>query len=68
MIAALPWPVIVHWETRVHEVAAENIELKYRELGEQPDMNVALPLLLLSDEIEKHAKLLDKRFPTPILG
>ena len=29
--------------------------------------NKALPLLLLTDHLEKHAKLLDKRFPEPIL-
>lgn len=31
-------------------------------------VNRALPLLLLTDEVEKAAKLLDKRFPESILG
>ncbi|KAH9976806.1 hypothetical protein BGW80DRAFT_1290703 [Lactifluus volemus] len=32
-----------------------------------PRVNRALPLLLMTDDIEKHAKALDKRFPEPIL-
>jgi hypothetical protein len=55
-------------QERAREVAADNVDKKYRELCGQAGPNVALPLLLLSDEIEKHAKLLDKRFPSPILG
>ena len=31
-------------------------------------VNRALPMLLMTDEIEKNAKLLDKRFPDPLLG
>ena len=31
-------------------------------------VNRTLPLLFLTDEIEKAAKLLDKRFPDPLLG
>ncbi len=39
-----------------------------QELSSAPGVNRALPLLLMTDEIEKSAKLLDKRFPEPILG
>ena len=41
---------------------------KFKELESQPGVNRALPLLLMTDEIEKWAKLLDKGFKDPILG
>lgn len=41
---------------------------KFKELEDRPGVNRALPLLLVTDEIEKWAKALDKAFKTPILG
>ncbi|GJJ09370.1 hypothetical protein Clacol_003592 [Clathrus columnatus] len=38
------------------------------EMNSQPGVNRALPILFMSDELEKRAKLLDKRFPEPLLG
>lgn len=38
------------------------------EMNSQPGVNRALPLLYMTDELEKRAKLLDKRFPEPLLG
>lgn len=34
----------------------------------QPGVNRALPLLFMTDYLEKQAKLLEKRFPEPLLG
>ncbi|KAK7039232.1 hypothetical protein VNI00_010137 [Paramarasmius palmivorus] len=53
---------------RIQQVAAHVYEGKMQELQSAPGVNRALPLLLMTDEIEKWAKLLDKRFPEPILG
>lgn len=53
---------------RVHEVAEQSYLLKSKELFAAPGVNRALPLLLMTDVIEKNAKLLDKRFPEPLLG
>ncbi|KDQ55910.1 hypothetical protein JAAARDRAFT_208172 [Jaapia argillacea MUCL 33604] len=53
---------------KVKQVAAHFYEQKVGELRAQPGVNRALPLLFITDEIEKSAKLLDKRFPEPILG
>ncbi|KAG8930518.1 hypothetical protein FRC02_004086 [Tulasnella sp. 418] len=47
----------------VHHYTDKNYELMTAE-GD----NKALPLLLLTDHLEKQAKLLDKRFPQPLLG
>ncbi|KAF5352930.1 hypothetical protein D9758_007951 [Tetrapyrgos nigripes] len=55
-------------QNRVRQVASLYYEDKMRELQAAPGVNRALPLLLMTDEIEKHAKALDKRFPEPILG
>lgn len=52
---------------QVRTVAARVYEQKSRELHSAPGVNKALPHLLMTDEIEKAAKLLDKRFPEPIL-
>ena len=41
---------------------------KFKELEGQPGVNRALPLLLMTDEVEKWAKSLDKAFKEPILG
>ncbi|KAF7356251.1 hypothetical protein MVEN_00956600 [Mycena venus] len=41
---------------------------KLAELQAAPGVNRALPLLFMTDELEKTAKGLDKRFPEPVLG
>lgn len=41
---------------------------KFKELESRPGVNRALPLLLMTDEVEKWAKSLDKAFKEPILG
>lgn len=53
---------------KVKQVSAFWYETKMKEVSSQPGVNRALPLLLMTDEIEKAAKLLDKRFPEPLLG
>ncbi|KAF8064055.1 hypothetical protein FPV67DRAFT_1503362 [Lyophyllum atratum] len=55
-------------EERIRQVSAHFYELKMQELQKAPGVNRALPILLMTDELEKSAKLLDKRFPEPILG
>lgn len=41
---------------------------KFKELEGRPGVNRALPLLFVTDEIEKWAKMLDRTFKEPILG
>ncbi|TBU31295.1 hypothetical protein BD311DRAFT_753003 [Dichomitus squalens] len=53
---------------QVRDVSARYYGLKLQELQSAPGVNRALPLLLMTDDIEKNAKLLDKRFPEPLLG
>jgi hypothetical protein len=55
-------------EERITAVASLWYTTKLQELQSAPGVNRALPLLLMTDEMEKNAKLLDKRFPEPILG
>ncbi|KAF8124264.1 hypothetical protein K438DRAFT_1649950 [Mycena galopus ATCC 62051] len=55
-------------QAQVRQVALHWHALKLQELQSAPGVNRALPLLLMTDELEKAAKLLDKRFPEPILG
>ncbi|KIK64923.1 hypothetical protein GYMLUDRAFT_39327 [Collybiopsis luxurians FD-317 M1] len=55
-------------QNRVRQVAMESFTVKLGELQSAPGVNRALPLLFMTDEIEKSAKALDKRFPEPILG
>ncbi|KAG6861800.1 hypothetical protein C0995_011680 [Termitomyces sp. Mi166 len=55
-------------QQRIREVSGHFYELKIQELQKAPGVNRALPLLLMTDELEKSAKLLDKRFPEPLLG
>lgn len=55
-------------QDQVRSVAGRFYEEKNRELHSAPGVNRALPYLLMTDEIEKSAKLLDKRFPEPLLG
>lgn len=55
-------------QERIRAVAQQFYHMKLQELRSAPGVNRALPLLFLSDEIEKAAKQMDKRFPEPILG
>ncbi|KAI0742851.1 hypothetical protein C8Q80DRAFT_1109139 [Daedaleopsis nitida] len=59
---------IAEIQNQVRDVSARYYGQKLHELQSAPGVNRALPLLLMTDEIEKNAKLLDKRFPEPILG
>ena len=53
---------------RVRIIAVHQYTEKSNEMNAQPGVNRALPLLFMTDELEKRAKLLDKRFPAPLLG
>ncbi|THH06586.1 hypothetical protein EW145_g3985 [Phellinidium pouzarii] len=53
---------------KVRDVAEHAYLGKSKELFSAPGVNRALPLLLMTDVIEKNAKLLDKRFSEPLLG
>jgi hypothetical protein len=55
-------------QERIRQVSAQWYETKMGNLLAAPGVNKALPLLLMTDEIEKSAKLLDKRFSEPIFG
>ena len=57
-------------QEQIRSVSGRWYEEKNRDIhsGAGAGVNLALPLLLMTDEIEKSAKLLDKRFPEPILG
>lgn len=55
-------------QEQVRTVAGRYYGQKREELHATPGVNRALPHLLMTDEIEKAAKLLDKRFPEPLLG
>lgn len=53
---------------RVRDAAEQAYLGKSKQLFSTADDNRAEPLLLMTDTIEKNAKLLDKRFPAPLLG
>ncbi|KAG7087446.1 hypothetical protein E1B28_013412 [Marasmius oreades] len=53
---------------KIKQVAAQHYDNKLQELQAAPGVNRALPLLFMTDELEKSAKLLDKRFPESVLG
>lgn len=55
-------------QDRIRQVSTEFYEVKMHDFQAAPGVNRALPFLLMTDEVEKYAKLLDKRFPDPILG
>ncbi|EIN05310.1 hypothetical protein PUNSTDRAFT_92196 [Punctularia strigosozonata HHB-11173 SS5] len=59
---------IAEIQDKVRELSQRVYEEKMQEFMAQRGVNSALPLLLMTDEIEKNAKLLDKRFPEPLLG
>jgi hypothetical protein len=52
---------------RVRVLGGHWYHRRTQELQSTPGVNRALPLLLMTDDLEKHAKALDKRFPDPIL-
>jgi len=53
---------------RIRQVAIDWYDVVIHEKQSAPGVNRALPLLLMTDDIEKWAKGLDKRFPEPLLG
>lgn len=53
---------------RVRDAAEQAYLGKSKELFSAPGVNLAAPLLFMTDTIEKNIKLLDKRFPAPLLG
>jgi hypothetical protein len=53
---------------RIRQIANRHYAAKMEELQAAPGVNRALPLLLFTDDLEKIAKLLDKRFPEPLVG
>lgn len=55
-------------EDRVRGLSEEFYQTKIQQLQATPGVNRALPLLLMTDELEKAAKQLDKRFPEPLVG
>ncbi|PPR02282.1 hypothetical protein CVT24_011620 [Panaeolus cyanescens] len=55
-------------QDRIRQVSSHWYDTVWQEKSSVPGVNRALPILLLTDDIEKNAKLLDKRFPAPILG
>ncbi|KAG1807094.1 uncharacterized protein BJ212DRAFT_1449371 [Suillus subaureus] len=54
--------------TRIQDVSVQYYQEKMHTLQATPGVNRALPLLLMTDELEKAAKQLDKRFPDPLVG
>lgn len=54
-------------QDQIRSVSGRWYDEKNRDLHATPGVNKALPLLLMTDEVEKFAKLLDKRFPEPVL-
>ncbi|KAF9238682.1 hypothetical protein BU15DRAFT_88306 [Melanogaster broomeanus] len=55
-------------EDHIKALSAQYYQEKIRQLEAAPGVNRALPLLLVTDELEKAAKQLDKRFPEPLAG
>ncbi|KAI9571922.1 hypothetical protein HD554DRAFT_2070327 [Boletus coccyginus] len=55
-------------EDRVRALSEQFYHTKMQQLQAAPGVNRALPLLLMTDELEKVAKQLDKRFPEPLVG
>jgi hypothetical protein len=55
-------------QEQIQLVSSNYYGTKLQELQSAPGVNRALPLLLMTDDLEKIAKQLDKRFPEPILG
>lgn len=57
-------------QEQIRSVSGRWYDEKNRDIhsGAGAGVNIALPLLLMTDEVEKAAKALDKRFPEPLLG
>ena len=57
-------------QEQIRSVSGRWYDEKNRDIhsGAGAGVNLALPLLLMTDEMEKSAKALDKRFPEPLLG
>ncbi|KAF8547315.1 hypothetical protein OG21DRAFT_1490334 [Imleria badia] len=55
-------------EDHVKALSEQFYQTKIQQLQAAPGVNRALPLLLMTDELEKAAKQLDKRFPEPLVG
>lgn len=55
-------------EDHVKGLSEQYYHKKIQQLQATPGVNRALPLLLMTDELEKAAKQLDKRFPEPLVG
>jgi hypothetical protein len=53
---------------QVRTVAMHEYTDKKHDIFSQPGVNRALPVLLMTDYLEKQAKLLEKRFPEPLFG
>lgn len=55
-------------EEQIRRVSNNYYDTKIQQLQSAPGVNRALPLLFMTDELEKSAKLLSKRFPDPLFG
>ena len=55
-------------EEQIRSVSGRWYDERKRDLNSAPGVNIALPHLLMTDEMERAAKALDKRFPEPVLG
>ncbi|KAJ6518733.1 hypothetical protein C8R45DRAFT_949096 [Mycena sanguinolenta] len=55
-------------QVQVQQAAMQWYGAKLEELQAVPGANRALPLLFMTDELEKTVKALDTRFPEPLLG
>lgn len=55
-------------QDQVRTASQNHYRTKLQDLASAPGVNRALPLLLMTDDIEKTAKKLDKDFSEPILG
>lgn len=55
-------------EDHVKALSEQFYQKKIQQLQAAPGVNRALPLLLMTDELEKATKQLDKRFPEPLVG
>ncbi|KAF9221715.1 hypothetical protein BS17DRAFT_784553 [Gyrodon lividus] len=55
-------------EDHIKMLSTQYYQEKIRKIQAAPGVNCALPLLLMTDELEKVTKQLDKRFSEPLLG
>lgn len=59
---------ILDIQNQIKASAQRHYDAKWLELKSAPGVNRALPMLLMTDEMEKNFKYLDKNFGEPILG